>query len=77
MSVQARDSRVPENNPSLTHYLPAPLVAERYSVSLMTLWRWQRKSDFPKPLYIGKNRYWDLSELMAWEASRPRGRPLH
>ncbi|TIM15501.1 MAG: DNA-binding protein [Mesorhizobium sp.] len=49
------------------------MVAERYSVSLMTLWRWLKAgSGFPRPVYIGRNRYWRLTELEAWDQSLPR-----
>lgn len=44
-------------------------------VSDMTLWR--RLADpelnFPKPLYIGRRRYWRESELVEWlEAQRTK-----
>jgi predicted DNA-binding transcriptional regulator AlpA len=32
-------------------------------------------SGFPQPLYIGQNRYWRLSEIIAWEQSLPRKHP--
>ena len=50
-------------------FFPAPMVASRYHVSDMTLYRWLRdpRMDFPKPHYFGRFRYWKLSELVAWE----------
>jgi len=38
------------------------------SVSDMTIWRWVKDSElnFPKPIYIGRVRYWREAELMAW-----------
>jgi hypothetical protein len=40
-------------------------------------WRWLRnpRMRFPQPTYFGRNRYWLLSHLFAWEAERAaRGR---
>jgi len=58
-------------------YLPAGQVRSRYGVSDMSLWRWLRDEAlaFPQPLKIHNRRYWKLSELQAWEASRaePQG----
>ncbi|TPK57368.1 DNA-binding protein [Mesorhizobium sp. B2-4-19] len=50
------------------------MVADRYHISPMTIWRWL-KSDlgFPRPLYIGRNRYWQENDLVEWEASRRAG----
>ncbi len=51
-------------------FLPARAVWERYGVSQMSLWRWLRDPDlsFPKPVYLGRYRYWRIAELEAWEA---------
>ena len=37
-------------------------------VSDMTLWRWLNNSqlDFPKPIVIGRRRYWREVEVIAW-----------
>jgi predicted DNA-binding transcriptional regulator AlpA len=53
-------------------YLPASQVCARYGVSAMTVWRWLKNTalGFPSPTFINKRRYWDLSKLQAWEASR-------
>lgn len=55
-------------------YLPARRVWERYGVSQMTLWRWLHDADmgFPRPVYLGRFRYWRIAELEAWEAARHR-----
>jgi aromatic ring-cleaving dioxygenase len=56
-------------------YLDARAVRRRYGDRSDTaLWRWIRdpKLGFPKPIYIQKFRYWRLSDLIAWEQSRPR-----
>ena len=57
---------------NLREYLPAGQVRARYGVSDMSLWRWLRdpRLNFPAPIKIHKRRYWKLTELEAWEASR-------
>jgi predicted DNA-binding transcriptional regulator AlpA len=45
----------------------------------MTIHRWLNDPDlnFPRPVYIGRYRYWVLEELLEWEgdqARRPDGR---
>ncbi|MEM9395479.1 MAG: AlpA family phage regulatory protein [Pseudomonadota bacterium] len=37
-------------------------------ISDMTLWRWLNtpEMDFPKPIYIGRRRYWREEEVHAW-----------
>ena len=56
-------------------FLPARAVWERYGVTYMSLYRWVNDEDmgFPKPVYIGRYRYWKLADLRAWENSRPKG----
>ncbi|BCG94451.1 hypothetical protein MesoLj131a_33150 [Mesorhizobium sp. 131-2-1] len=76
MVYDAGQAHIPSNSPR-AHFLPASLVAERYSISLMTLWRWLRSDlGFPKPLYIGRNRYWLESDLATWEETRRAGSGL-
>lgn len=60
-------------------YLPARAVWERYGVTSMSLYRWlaNEAMGFPSPFYIGRFRYWRLTDLRAWEASRPNvGKPF-
>lgn len=37
-------------------------------VSDMTLWRWLNDAElaFPKPIYIGRRRYWKEAEILTW-----------
>ena len=37
-------------------------------VSDMTIWRWleDEQMDFPRPIYIRRNRYWHESEIENW-----------
>jgi predicted DNA-binding transcriptional regulator AlpA len=56
---------------SAAQFLPARQVWERYGVTSMTLWRWLKSTDlkFPKPMHIGRLRYWRVSDLVEWERS--------
>ena len=64
--------------PQLEHaddtLLAVRAVLNRYRIVSMTLYRWLDKPalNFPRPVYIGRFRYWRLSDLIAWEAGRPR-----
>ena len=62
----------PTSTDTAEQFLPARQVWERYGVTSMTLWRWLRDPDlrFPRPMRIGRFRYWRLSDLVAWERSR-------
>jgi predicted DNA-binding transcriptional regulator AlpA len=55
-------------------FLPASGVWTRYGVTSMSLHRWLRDKNlgFPKPVYIGRFRFWRIAELEAWEAKQPR-----
>ena len=56
--------------------LPTREVRKRYHVSDTWLDRQLASdADMPRPIYIGNRRYWRLSELVAWENSRPRVPP--
>lgn len=41
-------------------------------ISDMSLWRWLNDPElrFPKPLYIGRRRYWLEAEVSAWIEAR-------
>lgn len=52
-------------------YLTAKQLAARLSVSLPTIWRWARETDFPKPIKLSANcTRWKLQDIEAWEADR-------
>lgn len=55
-------------------FLPARHVRERYRVSDMTIWRWLRDDSvgFPQPVYLGRYRYWRVSDIEAWEVSQAK-----
>lgn len=37
-------------------------------ISDMTLWRWlaDPELNFPRPIYIGRRRYWREADMLAW-----------
>lgn len=53
-------------------FMPARAVWERYGVTYMSLHRWVKdeRMNFPKPVYLGRFRYWKVSELKKWESTR-------
>jgi predicted DNA-binding transcriptional regulator AlpA len=52
--------------------IPDPKVMERYSVSAMSLWRWDHDPDlkFPRPIVIRGRKYRDEAELDAFDAAQ-------
>lgn len=42
-------------------------------ISDMSLWRWLSDPyiSFPRPIYIGRRRYWKEVEIIAWLDARP------
>lgn len=55
-------------------YLTDKQIAERFAVSLSTVWRWTRNGDFPQPIKLGPNiTRWKLDEVEAWEVAREQG----
>jgi predicted DNA-binding transcriptional regulator AlpA len=65
-----RDLKHPEQKQRL---LKSGDITERYAISKMTLWRWTMdpKIAFPLPIQVNSHsRYWQESEVMAWERAR-------
>ena len=61
--------------PEKAEYIGARRVRQRYdNISDMTLWRWIRDPDmgFPKPVYLGRYRFWRVADLQRWEAEQAR-----
>ncbi len=55
-------------------YLTVTQVAERYTVSTDSVWRWARHGDFPKGVKIGANATrWCLADLTEHEATFKTG----
>lgn len=59
----------PFGQPPDESFLPSRRVRARYGVTDMSLWRWWHDpaKGFPAPVYIGRYRYWRLSDLQAFE----------
>lgn len=54
--------------------IPAGQVRKRFG-GVSDMWIHRRLHDnsgFPRPLYIGRLRFWRLSELIEWEGTLPR-----
>jgi hypothetical protein len=64
-----------EAAPKQSIKLPASKICERYNVVDRTLDRWLKnpKLNFPRPLYINKRRYFDLSAVEKWERAQAAG----
>lgn len=51
-------------------YLTVAEVAQRFSVSTDTIWRWKRNGDFPKAVRVGPGTTrWRVEDLEAYERS--------
>lgn len=52
-------------------FLSVDQVAERFSVSKDSIYRWKRNGDFPKAVKLGPGTTrWRLSDLEDWEKTR-------
>jgi hypothetical protein len=53
-------------------WLTGTQVNDRYSISPMTRYRWERDPtlDFPTAMKINRRKFWQLSVLETWERSR-------
>ncbi len=52
-------------------FLSVDQVAERFSVSRDSIYRWKRSGDFPKAVKLGPGTTrWRLSDLEDWEQTR-------
>lgn len=50
-------------------YLTDKQVAERFSISRSTPWRWVMRHKFPKPIKLSSGcTRWRLSDVEQWEA---------
>lgn len=72
-SIQ-KHSREPQQQPANPHRrIPAAAVRVICGdISAMTLWRWLDDEDlnFPKPIYIGRRRYWREADVIEWMEAR-------
>lgn len=52
--------------------LTARDVRDRYNISDVTLWRWERETGlgFPAPVRVRRRKYWRLGELLEFERAQ-------
>ena len=80
LSPSRYDDRGDSDDESAGRYLlTSQQIAKRYSISAMTLWRWEADAEmqFPKPKWIRRRKYWDVASLAAWERSFSRSDGVH
>ncbi len=68
-----RDNSAQSHHPNPHKRIQAATVREMCGgISDMSLWRWLNDPDvnFPKPIYIGRRRYWKEAEIIAWLEAR-------
>lgn len=68
-------TRAPDNDHDTNPHRRIPINAVCDlcgGVSHMTIWRWQQddKLDFPRPIYIGRRRYWKEADILDWLEAR-------
>ncbi|SSC73058.1 unnamed protein product [Ciceribacter sp. T2.26MG-112.2] len=53
-------------------FLTRPQVKQRYSISEMTLWRWENSEtlEFPKPIVVNRRKFFREEDLTNWERAR-------
>lgn len=57
-----------------TQYVSDSFLANRYSVSRNTVWRWLQHGTIPQPVKLSPGcTRWRLSDVEAWEASHANG----
>ena len=57
-----------------TKYLTDRQLAERWSVSRDTIWRWRREGRIPNPIHLGPNSTrWKLNCIEKHEAAQEAG----
>lgn len=81
MNTQAatkRDNReagpiTPEHDRNPHRRIQAATVRQMCGgISDMSLWRWldNPELNFPRPIYIGRRRYWKEADIVAWLEAR-------
>ncbi len=57
---------------SAKQYITSRKIQDRFGISAMTLWRWERdkKLGFPTSTNINRRKYYDLAEIEVWERAR-------
>ncbi|HMQ94811.1 MAG TPA: hypothetical protein PKA33_08590 [Amaricoccus sp.] len=60
------------DNPISPHFIDAARTAARYGKTIRTIDRWLEdgRLAFPRPLHIGRMRFWRIADLEAWETAQ-------
>lgn len=72
-SKRAAGSINPEHERDAHRRIQAATVRQMCGgISDMSLWRWldNPELNFPRPIYIGRRRYWKEAEIVAWLEAR-------
>jgi predicted DNA-binding transcriptional regulator AlpA len=56
--------------PARLTFLQIKDLMARYGVTKFTIAAWMRDCGFPRPIQISRRRFWRLSEVEAYEASK-------
>jgi DNA-binding transcriptional MerR regulator len=46
-------------------YDTGQIIIERYGISPMTVWRWERRGLLPPPIKLGRTKYYERREVEA------------
>jgi predicted DNA-binding transcriptional regulator AlpA len=67
--------KLPANSPDDRKFLTAARIRDRYSgVSSMWIERAMERHGFPRPIVIGRLRFWSIADIEAYErAAAARG----
>ncbi|TGN58591.1 hypothetical protein E4L95_12330 [Paracoccus liaowanqingii] len=71
--LTANAAAVPQLDCNPHRRIPALTVCDLCGgISDMTLWRWLNDTTlgFPRPIYIGRRRYWREADVLTWLESR-------
>ena len=72
-AIRATGTTDPEHDHNQHRRIQAAPVRQMCGgISDMTLWRWldNPELDFPRPVYIGRRRFWREAEIIAWLEAR-------
>lgn len=63
---------------SRREYLTGKQVADRYQITPVSLYRWERdeRLGFPQPMVVNRRKLFKVDDLVAWERERARERAI-
>jgi predicted DNA-binding transcriptional regulator AlpA len=48
-------------------YINVRAVADRYQISVATVWRWSQNEQLPKPVKLNGSTRWRMDDILRWE----------